>query len=170
MYNELYDFYVTTGSWSSLTKIILIELGFVHLLIHENVFLGCNHILTANSLFKREDYLALVERGQRNPLLYRRKLITAMNTPEKMKIFLDFYPSVDLNELIGGNTEIYQQRTPLTVFDRLLKMEPFFYETNDSSLMIDQPDFTSSDENIRTANILSLFQRLIERGARVRFN
>ena len=44
-----------------------------------------------------------------------------MNTPEKMKIFLDYYPNVDLTELIPGNSELYQQRTPLTIFDRLLK-------------------------------------------------
>jgi hypothetical protein len=90
-----------------------------------------------------------------------------MNTPEKMKIFLDYYPNVDLTELVPGNSELNQQRTPLTIFDRLLKMEPFYYETIDHIQLSEIPDFTSDQPNVRTANILYLFQKLILNGAKV---
>jgi hypothetical protein len=163
----MYDFYISTGNWSSSGKIRLIQLGFIHLLIHDNVFLGCNHILSAHRLFTLDDYLALTQHSRSNPLIYRTKLITAMNTPEKMKIFLDNFHDIDLNELIPGNSELYQQRTPLTIFDRLLKMEPFYYETIDSMSLIDTPDFTCERECVRSANMLHLFQQLINKRAKV---
>jgi hypothetical protein len=164
----MYDFYISTGKWSSSTKILLIELGFVYLLIHDNVFLGCNHILSAHALFTLDDYITLTKHSQINPPNYQTKLITSMNTPEKMKIFLDYYPNVDLAELIQGNSDIYQQRTPLTIFDRLLKMEPFYYETTDEIPLREIPNFNSDHSNVRTANMLYLFQKLICNGAKVR--
>lgn len=163
----MYDFYLSTSDWSSLTKIRLIQLGFIHLLIHDNVFLGCNHILSASTLFTREDYLALTQFSQTDPVNYQNKLITSMNTPSKMKIFLDYYPQVDLMELTSGNSELYQQRTPLTIFDRLLKMEVFYYETIESNSLIEIPDFTTDHNSVRTANILHLFQKLLCQGAKV---
>jgi hypothetical protein len=163
----MYDFYISTIKWSSSTKILLIELDFIYLLIHDNVFLGCNHILSAQTLFTLDDYIELTKFSQINPTNYRIKLITSMNTPEKMKIFLDYYPNVDLTELIPGNSELNQQRTPLTIFDRLLKMEPFYYETIDHIQLSEIPDFTSDQPNVRTANILYLFQKLILNGAKV---
>ena len=165
----MYDFYISTGQWSSSTKILLIELNFVHLLIHDNVFLGCNHILSAHALFTLEDYIALTKHSQINlSSNFQTKLITAMNTPEKMKIFLDYYPNIDLAELIPGNSELYQQRTPLTIFDRLLKMEPFYYETIDEIPLKEIPNFNSDHYSVRTANMLFLFQKLICSGAKVR--
>jgi len=163
----MYDFYISTIKWSSSTKIFLIELDFIYLLIHDNVFLGCNHILSAQTLFTLDDYIELTKFSQINPINYRIKLITSMNTPEKMKIFLDYYPNVDLTELLPGNSELYQQRTPLTIFDRLLKMEPFYYETIDHIQLSEIPNFTSDQPNVRTANILYLFQKLILNGAKV---
>lgn len=163
----MYDFYVSTAKWSSSIKIILIELGFIYLLIHDNVFLGCNHILSAQTLFTLDDYIALTKHSQINPTNYQIKLITSMNTPEKMKIFLDYYPNVDVTELISGNSELYQQRMPLTIFDRLLKMEPFYYQTIDQTSLIDKPNFNSDQPNVRTANMLYLFQKLICNGAKV---
>lgn len=164
----MYDFYVSTEKWSSSTKILLIELGFIYLLIHDNVFLGCNYILSANSLFTLDNYIALTKYSQANPTNYRTKLITSMNTPEKMKIFLHYYPDIDLAELIPGNSDLYQQRTPLTIFDRLLKMEPFYYETIDQTPLVEEPDFTSDHCNVRSANMLYLFQKFICNGAKVR--
>jgi hypothetical protein len=163
----MYHFYISTANWSSSTKLLLIELGFVHLLIHDNVFLGCNHILSAHLLFTHDDYLALTKYSQTNLTNYQTKLITSMNTPEKMKIFLDYYPHVDLTELIPGDSELYQQRTPLTIFDRLLKMEPLYYETINHTSLSDVPNFTSDQSNVRTANMLYLFQKLICNGAKV---
>ena len=163
----MYDFYVSTASWSSATKIRLLELGFVYLLIHDNVFLGCNHILQGQQLFTRDDYLAFTEFSQKNPLIYQRKLITSMNTPEKMKIFLDYHPLADLAELVSGNSDLYQQRTPLTIFDRLLKMEVFYYETSDLLPLTDVPDLTSDHESVRAANMLYLYQKFMEKGAKV---
>jgi len=163
----MYDFYITTEKWSSSTKILLIELGFIYLLIHDNVFLGCNHILSAQTLFTLDDYITLTKYSQINPSYYQIKLITSMNTPEKMKIFLDYYPNVDLQELIPGNSELYQQRTPLTILDRLLKMEPFYYETIDHEPLAEVPNFTSDHCNVRSANMLYLFQKLICNGAKV---
>lgn len=90
-----------------------------------------------------------------------------MNTPEKMKILLDYYPHIDLAELISGNSELNQQRTPLTIFDRLLKMESFYYQTLDPMPLIEIPDFHSDQPNVRTANMLYLFQKLICNGAKV---
>ncbi|CAF4413619.1 unnamed protein product, partial [Adineta steineri] len=104
--------------------------------------------------------------SQTNPANYQTKLIISMNTPEKMKIFLDYYPNVDLTELISGNSELYQQRTPLTIFDKLLKMEPFYYETADHMPLIEIPNFTSDHCNVRSANMLYLFQKLICNGAK----
>lgn len=168
LHNEMYDFYIATAKWSSSTKIRLIELGFLHLLIHDNVFLGCNHILSAQALFTRDDYRAFTEHSRSTGnKTHQLKLITSMNTPEKMKIFLDHYSDVDLAQLIPGNSELYQQRTPLTIFDRLLKMETFFYEGNDHLPLLNQPDFNSDQTNARPANLLSLFQLLIEKGAKV---
>jgi hypothetical protein len=164
----MYDFYISTEKWSSASKILLIELGFIHLLIHDNVFLGCNHILTAQTLFTLDDFIALTKHSQTNPMNYQTKLITSLNTPEKIKIFLDYFPNVDLDELIPGNSELYQQRTPLTIFDRLLKIEPCYYETIDQLPIVDIPDFTSDQPNVRTANMLYLFQKLICNGAKVR--
>ena len=164
----MYEFYISTSQWSSFTKIRLIQLGFTHLLIHENVFLGCNHILTATTLFTLEDYIALTEFSlNNNPMNYQTKLITSMNTPSKMKILLDNYSHIDLTELTPGNSELYQQRTPLTIFDRLLKMEVFYYETVEQNSLIEIPDFTSDQSNVRTANILCLFQQLLCHGAKV---
>lgn len=163
----MFDFYASTARWASATKIRLLELGFVYLLIHDNVFLGCNHILQGHSLFTREDYLAFTEFSLKNPLIYQRKLITSMNTPEKMKIFLDYHPQADLAELVSGNSDLYQQRTPLTIFDRLLKMESFYYETSDRLPLAEVPDFTSDQENVRPANMLYLYQQLLEKGAKV---
>jgi hypothetical protein len=163
----MYDFYISTEKWSSSTKILLIELGFIYLLIHDNVFLGCNHILSAQTLFTLDDYIALTKYSQINSTNYQTKLITSMNTPEKMKIFLDYYPNVDLAELISGNSELYQQRTPLTIFDRLLKMETFYYETIDHITLAEVPNFTSDQPNVRSANMLYLFQKLILNGAKV---
>ena len=152
LHNEMYDFYMKAAGWSSTTKIRLIDLGFLFLLIHDNVFLGCNHILSAQNLFTRDDYLALAQHCRNDPSVhYRTKLITSMNTPEKMQIFLEFNPDIDLAQLTPGNSELYQQRTSLTIFDRLLKMETFFYEMD-----VDQP-----------ANLLFLFAKLVERGAKV---
>ena len=167
LHNDMYDFYLSTSDWSSLTKIRLIQLGFIHLLIHDNVFLGCNHILSAAILFTLEDYLALTQFSQTDPMNYQNRLITSMNTPSKMKIFLDYYPHVDQMELTSGNSELYQQRTPLTIFDRLLKMEVFYYETIESNSLIEIPDFTSDQNPVRTANILHLFQKLLCQGAKV---
>ena len=91
-----------------------------------------------------------------------------MNTPEKMKAFLDSYPSTDLADLVSGNSELYQQRTPLTIFDRLLKMEPSYYDTGDQHVRLaDVPDFTSDQQSTRPANMLYLFQMLICKGAKV---
>jgi hypothetical protein len=90
-----------------------------------------------------------------------------MNTPEKIKIFLDYYPNVDLNELTSGNSELNQQRTSLTIFDRLLKMESFYYETIDHTPLAELPNITSDQPNVRSANILYLFQKLICNGAKV---
>lgn len=90
-----------------------------------------------------------------------------MNTPEKMKIFLDYHPQADLAELVSGNSDLYQQRTPLTIFDRLLKMESFYYETSDRLPLAEVPDFTSDQENVRPANMLYLYQQLLEKGAKV---
>jgi len=163
----MYDFYISTIKWSSSTKILLIELGFIYLLIHDNAFLGCNHILTAQTLFTLDDYIELTKFSQINPTNYQIKLITSMNTPEKMKIFLDYYPNVDLTELISGNSELNQQRTPLTIFDRLLKMEPFYYETIDHIQLSEIPNFTSDQLNVRSANILYLFQKFILNGAKL---
>jgi len=163
----LYDFYISTEKWSSSTKILLIELGFIYLLIHDNVFLGCNHILSAQTLFNLNDYIALTKYSQTNSINYQIKLITSMNTPEKIKIFLDYYPNVDLNELTSGNSELNQQRTSLTIFDRLLKMESFYYETIDHTPLAEVPNFTSDQPNVRSANILYLFQKLICNGAKV---
>lgn len=164
----MYEFYITTGHWSSATKILLIELGFTYLLIHDNVFLGCNHILTAQNLFTLDDYIALLKHSQKNPLIYQRKLITSMNTPEKMKFFLDYYPTIDFDELIPGNSELYQQRTPLTIFDRLLKMEISYYQTIEPFQIDPQPNFHSNRITVRTANMLYLFQKLIRNKAKVR--
>ena len=47
-------FIIQQEKWSSSTKILLIELGFIYLLIHDNIFLGCNHVLSANTLFNLE--------------------------------------------------------------------------------------------------------------------
>lgn len=164
----MYEFYISTSQWSSFTKIRLIQLGFIHLLIHENVFLGCNHILTASTLFTLEDYIALTVFSRDNNLVnYQTKLITSMNTPSKMKILLDNYPQIDLTELTSGNSELYQQRTPLTIFDRLLKMEIFYYETIEQTPLIDIPNFTSDQTELRTTNILYLFQKLLCHGAKV---
>ncbi len=163
----MYDFYLSTEKWSSKTKLLLIELGFVYLLIHDNVFLGCNHILSAQSLFTLDDYTALTKHSQTSSTNYQRILITSMNTPEKMKIYLDHYPDVDLTELISGNSELYQQRTPITIFDRLLKMEPFYYETIDQLPLAEVPNFTSDQPNVRSANMLYLFQKLLCNGAKV---
>ena len=164
----MYTFYTSTEKWSSSTKILLIELGFIYLLVHDNVFLGCNHILSANTLFTLNDYIALTKYSQTNPWNYQTKLIISMNTPEKMKVFLDYYPNIDLDKLIPGNSELYQQRIPLTIFDRLLRMEPFYYETIDSMSLIEIPNFSSTQSNVRSANMLYLFQKLICNGAKVR--
>ena len=163
----MYSFYVATETWSSSTKILLIELGFIYLLIHDNVFLGCNHILSALSLITLDDYAAFTRYSQADPKNYQTKLITCMNTPEKMKVFLDYYPNVDLTTLTQGNSDLYQQRTPLTIFDRLLKMEPFYYETVDRVPLEIVPNFTSTHSSVRTANILYLFQQLLCREAKV---
>lgn len=168
LHNDMYNFYIATEKWSSSTKILLIELGFTYLLIHDNVFLGCNHILSALSLFTLDDYIALTEYSQTTSASYQNKLITSMNTPEKMKAFLDYYPDVDLAELTPGNSELYQQRVPLTIFDRLLKMEPFYYETIDQTPLHIIPNFTSTHSSVRAANILYLFQKLLSNGAKVR--
>lgn len=164
----MFDFYVSVARWSSETKIRLIDLGFSFLLIHDNVFLGCNHILSANDLFTRNDYLALTQHFQtnstRNGLT---KLITSMNSPEKLKILLDFYPNVDLGQLTPGNSELYQQRTPLTIFDRLLKMETFFYETHEHLVLDEHFHFESDRPNVRSANLLFLFEKLVEKQAKV---
>ncbi|CAF3398844.1 unnamed protein product [Rotaria sp. Silwood1] len=170
LHNDMYNFYISTEKWSSSTKILLIELGFIYLLIHDNVFLGCNHILTACTIFTLDDYITLTKYSQIDPLNYQTKLITSMNTPEKMKVFLDYYPNVDLSELISGNSELYQQRMPLTIFDRLLKMEPFYYETTDHILLENTPNFTSINTNVRSANMLYLFQKLICNGAKLSIN
>ena len=164
----MYTFYISTEKWSSSTKILLIELGFMYLLVHDNVFLGCNHILLANTLFTLNDYIALTKHSQTNSWNYQTKLIISMNTPEKMKIFLDYYPNIDLDELIPGNSELYQQRIPLTILDRLLRMEPFYYETNDSMPLIEIPNFSLTQPSVRSANMLYLFQKLICNGAKVR--
>lgn len=124
----------------------------------------------AQNLFKLDDYLALLKHSERNPIIYQRKLITAMNTPVKMKLFLDYYPNTDLNELIPGNSELYQQRTPLTIFDRLLKMEIHYYKILPPFPIKFEPDFTSTYLNNQTANILYLFQKLILNKAKVKFN
>ncbi|CAF1016029.1 unnamed protein product [Rotaria sordida] len=170
LHNDMYNFYISTEKWSSSTKILLIELDFIYLLIHDNVFLGCNHILTALTIFTLNDYIAFTKHSQIDPLNYQTKLITSMNTPEKMKVFLDYYPNVDLAELIPGNSELYQQRIPLTIFDRLLKMEPFYYETIDGIILEETPNFTSTNLNVRPANILYLFQKLICNGAKLSIN
>ena len=164
----MYDFYVSTEKWSSSTKVLLIELGFVHLLLHDNAFLGCNHILSAHALFTLDDYIALTKHGQTNPSNYQTKLVSSMNTPEKMKTFLDYYPNVDLEASIPGNSDVYQQRTPLTIFDRLLRMEPFYYETIEHMPLAEVPNFKSDHFNVRSANMLYLFQKLICNGAKVR--
>lgn len=163
----MYNFYITTEKWTSATKILLIEMDFVYLLIHDNFFLGCNHILTANTIFTLQDYLEFTKYSQKDPTSYQRKLITSMNTPEKMKIFLDYYPHVDLSVLISGHPDLNQQRTPLTILDRLLKMDPFYYETIDHVPLIHQPDFTSTHPSNRAANMLHLFQNLLSRDAKV---
>ena len=163
----MYNFYVTTEKWTSATKLLLIELDFVYLLIHDNFFLGCNHILTANTIFTLQDYLELTKHSLQDSASYQRKLITSMNTPEKMKIFLDYYPDVDLSDLIPGHPDLNQQRTPLTILDRLLKMDPFYYETIDHVPLINQSDFTSTHPSNRAANMLHLFQNLISRDAKV---
>ncbi|UJR26728.1 hypothetical protein I4U23_008043 [Adineta vaga] len=170
LHNDMYNFYISTEKWSSSTKILLIELGFVYLLIHDNFFLGCNHILSANTIFTLEDYLTLTKHSQIDPSNYQRKLITSMNTPEKMKIFLDYYPDVDVTELISGNSDLNQQRTPLTIFDRLLKMDPLYYETIDQLPLIHTPDFTSIHYSVRSANMLYLFQKLISNDAKFSIN
>ncbi|CAF3402899.1 unnamed protein product [Rotaria socialis] len=170
LYNDMYNFYISTEKWSSSTKILLIKLGFIYLLIYDNVFLGCNHILSAHKIFTLDDYTALTKHSQANPLNYQIKLITSMNTPEKMKVFLDYYPDIDLAELIAGNSELYQQRAPLTILDRLLKMEPFYYETIDHVPLVEIPNFTSTKPNVRPANMLYLFQKLICNGAKLSIN
>ncbi|CAF0732270.1 unnamed protein product [Adineta ricciae] len=166
LHNDMYNFYVTTEKWTSTTKLLLIELGFIYLLIHDNFFLGCNHILTANTIFTLQDYLELTKHSRKDSTNYQRKLITSMNTPEKMKTFLDYYPDVDLSDLISGHPDLNQQRTPLTILDRLLKMDPFYYETIDHVPLINQPDFTSTHPSNRAANMLHLFQNLISRDAK----
>jgi len=158
---------MATCNWSSSIKCLLIDLGFTYLLIYDTVFLGCNHVLIAQNLFKLDDYLALLKHSERNPMIYQRKLITAMNTPVKMKFFLEQYPTTDLNELIPGNSELYQQRTPLTIFDRLLKMDVHYYKTLAPFPIKFQPDFTSTYLTNQTANILYLFQKLILDKAKV---
>ena len=163
----MYEFYITTIQWSSLTKIYLIELGFIYLLIHDNVFLGCNHILSSQIIFTLNDYIELTKYSQINRNNYQIKLIISMNTPEKMKCFLDYYPNIDLTELISGNSELNQQRTSLTILDRLLKMEPFYYETIDQIEISDIPNFNTDQLNVRSANILYLFQKLLLKGAKV---
>lgn len=163
----MYNFYISTEKWSPQTKIKLIELGFIYLLIHDNVFIGCNHILSAHQIFNLDDYISFTKYSLKNPLSYQIKLLTSMNTPEKIKVFLDHYPNADLAQLIPGNTELYQQRSPLTIFDRLLKMEPFYYETIDHMKLEETPNFTATKPIFRTANILHLFQKLICEGAKV---
>jgi len=171
LHNEMFDFYVSVARWSSATKIRLIDLGFTFLLIHDNVFLGCNHILSAHDLFTRDDYLALTQHFQTNSTRNcQTKLITSMNSPEKLKIFLDFYPNVDLGQLTPGDSELYQQRTPLTIFDRLLKMETFFYETHEHLVLDEHFDFESDRPNVRSANLLFLFENLVEKGAKISIN
>jgi len=46
-------------------------------------------------------------------------------------------------------------------------MEPFYYETIDHIRLADVPNFTTDQPNVRTANILYLFQKLICNGAKL---
>ena len=49
-------------------------------------------------------------------------------------------------------------------------MEPFYYETTDHIHLIEIPNFTSDNCNVRSANMLYLFQKLICNGAKVNTN
>ncbi|CAF0889766.1 unnamed protein product [Didymodactylos carnosus] len=181
LHNDFYDFYITTSKWTSEMKLILIDLGFIHLLIHDNVFIGCNHILQSQEMFTLKDYSHLIKTSfdqqlQKNSTIQSntkklkmdfnelyQKLICAMNSPEKMKLFLDYYPDCNLTEIIHG-TEQNSYRNE-TMLDKLIRMETFFYTCEQDDIST-TPDFTSDSIKYRTANILYLFSQIIQKGGK----
>ena len=168
LHGDLCEFYVSTATWSSATKILLIKLGFYHLLTRLNIRLIDGRILCAQSLFTLADYLALTRHSQENASIYRTQLLDSMNAPEKMKTFLDYFPSTDLVNLVLGSKKLGEHRQHFTIFDRLLKMELSYYETNDQHVRLaDVPNFTSDQQSTRPANMLYLLQMLICKGAKV---
>jgi hypothetical protein len=167
LYEYLHEFYQSTINWSSTTKIDLIEIGFTHFLNYDNLCFDEDDIIPSSVLFTLTDYHTLAQRSQINPNDYKMKLISSMNTPEKMQIFFDFYPNVNVSELTCDNHQFLCSDSSLTMLDRLLRMEPYYYETIERKTLSTIPNLTSDDLRFRSANTLKLFQDLICQGAKV---
>jgi hypothetical protein len=167
LYEYLHEFYQSTINWSSTTKIDLIEIGFTHFLNYDNLCFDEDDIIPSNVLFTLTDYHTLAQRSQINPNDYKMKLISSMNTPEKMQIFFDFYPNMNVSELTPDNHQFLCSDSSLTMLDRLLRMEPYYYETTERKSLSTVPNLTSDDLRFRSANTLKLFQNLICQGAKV---
>lgn len=155
------------------TKIKLIELGFtVDGLIHMNTKI--KHIEKIFSLLKQHDTLNNIHSQPDKHIIF-------MNTPEKLSLFLYYFPDFDINQV--------NAQTQLNVLDQLINMKPYIYLPNspvtnwspslrNSSHSFDEstiaPLRTSSwyshpNELVkyRATRIINLLQQLILRGAQV---
>ena len=120
---------------------------------------------------------------QRGNIIKPEKLIFFMNTPEKLSLFLSYFPDYDINQV--------NKQSQFNVLEQLINMKPYYYltpiNTNDSV----GPNYSRPHEFIfrtltsiptlqlvshpneivqyRAIRIVNLLQQLISRGARVCF-
>jgi hypothetical protein len=162
-------------SQSDADKIKLIALGLI-----------CNGMITSKTKIKHLEKL-FFELKQREILnekiLKPENFISLMNTPEKLSLFLSYFPDYDINQV--------NETTQTNVLEQVMNMKPYFYlpqvDTNIlirrfrpgwhgflySTLSPLQPSSINPHPNeilkYRAVRIINLLQQLICRDAQVCF-
>jgi hypothetical protein len=129
-------------------------------------------------------FFLLKQREKSNSEIFKpEQFISLMNTPEKLSLFLSYFPDYDINQV--------NKETNLNVLEQLINMKPYFYlPSSDTSNQFTparslsnrfiyetlSPFQTSQIDShpneivkYRAARLINLLQQLIFRGARVCF-
>lgn len=150
----------------------MIELGFVF----QSVITRDDSIRNLEEIFSTLQQRKLLDEENINFKLW----ITLMNTPEKLSLFLSFFPNYDINEINVENR--------MNVLEQLIHMKPYLYSVNThtnnseptNNLRVGFKQASLKSRSIselkshpndivkyRAVRIVTLIQQLILRGARV---
>jgi hypothetical protein len=143
------------------------------------ILLGFSRPMKTNPGMRTKDYEKLFSEVKHQELLGKNlkpeQLISSLNTPEKLTLFLSYFSDYDLNTI--------DPNTNYNVLEKIINMKPYFYQPRENNHFagrrvrhltpkndISKPGPHPNDiAKYRTARILNLLKSVTLQGAQVCF-